>query len=65
MFVERLWRSVKYEDIYLHGNETMRELKVALASYFGFCNARRLHQSLEDRTLDEAYFGTDEMKKAA
>ena len=65
VFVERLWRSVKYEEIYLHGYETVREVKTALASYFGFYNARRPHQSLEYRTPDERYFGTDEMKKAA
>ena len=65
VFVERLWRSVKYEDIYLHAYETVSEVKVALASYFSFYNARRPHQSLEYRTPDEMYFGTDEMKKAA
>jgi putative transposase len=43
----------------------VREVKVALASYFSFYNARRPHQSLEYRTPDEMYFGTDEMKKAA
>jgi len=65
VFVERLWRSVKYEDIYLHAYETVREVKLALASYFSFYNARRPHQSLEYRTPDEMYFGTNEMKKAA
>jgi putative transposase len=65
VFVERPWRSVKYEDIYLHAYETVRDVKVALASYFSFYNARRPHHSLEYRTPDEMYFGTDEMKKAA
>jgi putative transposase len=65
VFVERLWRSVKYEDLYLHAYETVREVQVALARYFSFYNARRPHQSLGYRTPDEAYFGTDEMKKAA
>ena len=65
VFVERLWRSVKYEDIYLHAYETVSEVKVTLASYFSFYNARRPHQSLEYRTPDEMYFGTDEMKTAA
>lgn len=65
VFVERLWRSVKYEEIYLHAYETVREVKAALVSYFGFYNARRPHQSLEYRTPDEMYFGTSEMKKAA
>ena len=65
VFVERLWRSVKYEEIYLHGYETVREVRDALANYFSFYNARRPHQSLEYRTPDEVYFGTGEMKKAA
>jgi putative transposase len=65
VFVERLWRSVKYEQIYLHAHETMRELKAALTSYFGFYNARRPHQSLAYQTPDEVYFGTGELKKAA
>ncbi len=65
VFVERLWRSVKYEDLYLHAYETMRELKAALANYFDFYNARRPHQSLDYRTPDEMYFRTNEMKKAA
>jgi putative transposase len=65
VFVERLWRSVKYEDIYLHAYESVRELKTALARYFEFYNVRRPHQSLDYRTPDEMYFGTNEMKKAA
>jgi len=67
VFVERLWRSVKYEDIYLHAYETLSELKAALARYFGFYNARRPHQSLQYRTPDEIYFaaGVMPMKKAA
>lgn len=65
VFVERLWRSVKYEDIYLHAYQSVRELKTALACYFEFYNARRPHQSLEDRTPDEVYFATVDMKKAA
>jgi putative transposase len=65
VFVERLWRSVKYEDIYLHAYESVRELKSALARYFEFYNVRRPHQSLEYRTPDEMYFETTLMKKAA
>ena len=65
VFVERLWRSVKYEDIYLHAYESVRELKTALARYFEFYNVRRPHQSLDYRTPDEMYFGTNEIKKAA
>ena len=65
VFVERLWRSVKYESIYLHAYDTVREVKLALASYFSFYNARRVHQSLDYRTPDEMYFGTNAMKTAA
>ena len=65
VFVERLWRSVKYEEIYLHAHQTMRELKAALQSYFSFYNTRRPHQSLDYQTPDEVYFGTGGLKKAA
>ena len=65
VFVERLWRSVKYECIYLHAYETPREVRLALTDYFHFYNARRPHQSLDYQTPDEVYFATGEMKRAA
>lgn len=65
VFVERLWRSVKYEEIYLHAHETVREVKTALRRYFDFYNARRPHQSLDYRTPDEMYVGNDNLKEAA
>lgn len=65
VFVERLWRNVKYEEIYLHAHETVRALKTAMAGYFEFYNARRLHQSLDYRTPDEVYFETEFTKQAA
>jgi putative transposase len=65
VFVERLWRSVKYESIYLHAYETPREVRAALARYFEFYNAQRPHQSLEYRTPDEIYFGRHALKGAA
>ena len=55
VFVERLWRSVKYEDVYLKGYERVPELECGLRSYFGFYNAERLHQSLGYRTPAEVY----------
>jgi putative transposase len=55
IFVERLWRSVKYEDVYLQGYGTMGELTVGLARYFAFYNGERPHQSLGNRTPHEAY----------
>ena len=65
VFIERLWRSVKYEDIYLHAYESVSEVRRALTSYFRFYNVDRPHQSLEYRTPDEMYFATDTVKKAA
>ena len=55
IFVERLWRSVKYEDVYLQGYGTMGELTVGLARYFAFYNGERPHQSLGNRTPHEVY----------
>jgi len=65
VFIERLWRSVKYEDIYLHAYETVSELRAAMGSYFSFYNTGRPHQSLEYRTPDEVYFATNIIKTAA
>jgi putative transposase len=50
VFVERMWRSVKYEDVYLRGYETVPKLERGLAAYFRFHNEGRFHQSLEYRT---------------
>jgi putative transposase len=56
VFIERLWRSVKYEEVYLHGYANGSEARTALTRYFSFYNARRLHQSLDYRTPDKVYF---------
>ena len=55
IFVERLWRNVKYEDVYLKGYATMGELMVGLAEYFAFYNGERPHQSLGNETPDVVY----------
>ena len=55
IFVERLWRSVKYEDVYLQGYGTMGELTLGLARYFAFYNGERPHQSLGNWTPHEVY----------
>jgi putative transposase len=65
VFVERLWRSVKYEHIYLHAHESVREVNIALKGYFDFYNVSRPHQSLDYQTPDEMYFGHDKLKQAA
>jgi putative transposase len=57
VFVERLWRSVKYEDIYLKNYATVLDLEMGLESYFGFYNDERVHQSLEYQTPAEVHFG--------
>ena len=57
VFVERLWRSVKYEDIYIRGYEAVPELHHGLGRYFGFYNDERLHQSLGYRTPAAVYQG--------
>jgi len=57
VFIERLWRSVKYEEVYLHAYTNGTEARTALTRYFSFYNARRSHQALEYRRPDELYFG--------
>jgi putative transposase len=55
VFVERLWRSVKYEDVYLHGYEAVPDLARGLGRYFGFYNHERFHQALGYRTPADVY----------
>lgn len=56
VFVERLWKSVKYEEVYLRAYDSVSEAKAHLGRYFHFYNARRPHQSLNAKTPDEIYF---------
>jgi len=65
VFVERLWRSVKYENVYLHAYESVVEARAGISKYLDFFNSKRPHSSLRGRTPDEAYFLTDDMKEAA
>ena len=58
VFIERLWRSVKYEDVYLRSYENGREVQAGLIQYFDFYNRERIHQSHEYQTPDEIYFAT-------
>jgi putative transposase len=55
VFVERLWRSVKYEDIYIKNYELVPELESGLKAYFWFYDEERPHQSLDYRTPGEVY----------
>jgi putative transposase len=56
VFVERLWRSVKYEEVYLHAYESVSAAKAGIGKYFAFFNTRRPHTSLDRRTPDTVYF---------
>jgi len=58
IFVERLWRSVKYEEVYLHDYQTVQEARAHLSDYFQFYNNERPHETLGYRTPHEFYFGT-------
>jgi putative transposase len=65
VFIERLWRSVKYEHVYLHAYENVEEARQQLANYFSFYNVRRPHSSLGGATPDTAYFTKIDTKRAA
>jgi len=56
VFVERLWRSVKYEEVYLRAYASVAEARASIASYLRFYNSRRPHSSLDRQTPDQAYF---------
>ena len=56
VFVERLWRSVKYEEVYLRAYDSVSEARASLGRYLDFYNRRRPHSSLDARTPDRAYF---------
>ena len=58
VFVERLWRSIKYEEVYLHAYESVKQAKAGIARYVEFYNTRRPHSSLDKSTPDEFYFAT-------
>ena len=60
IFVERLWRTVKYEAVYIHSYESVRDTWSNLERYFRFYNTARIHESLGYRTNHEVYFGESE-----
>jgi putative transposase len=61
VFVERLWRTIKYEEVYLHAYESVSEARGGIGRYLDLYNHRRPHSSLDGRTPDDAYFGHDSM----
>ena len=65
VFVERLWRTVKYEHVYLHAYDSTSEAKTKLSQYFDFYNQRRPHSRLDRQTPDQVYFNSLHLKQAA
>ncbi len=65
VFVERLWRSVKYEEVYLRAYATVAEARASIGRYLGWYNGSRPHSSLDRRTPDQAYFNTTPLLAAA
>ena len=65
IFVERLWRSIKYEEVYLHAYDSVSAATAGIGRYFTLYNTRRPHSSLADRTPDEVYFFSRSLTAAA
>lgn len=65
VFIERLWRSVKYEEVYLTAYDNGTQARQGLADYFVFYNSRRRHQGLNRRTPDEVYHHNQPLPQAA
>ncbi len=65
VFVERLWRTVKYEEVYLKAYDSVCEARASIGRYLIFYNEGRPHSSLDGRTPDEAYFGKKQRPMAA
>ena len=63
VFNERLWRSVKYEEVYLNDYATVSEAKEGIRNYINFYNQERPHQSLDYKTPAEVYFGIDNQNR--
>lgn len=56
VFVERLWRSIKYEEVYLRAYDTVADARTSMGKYLAFYNGRRPHSSLDRMTPNEVYF---------
>src|SRR5205085_7032752 len=65
VFVERLWRSVKYEEVYLRAYESVGQARDSIGRYLDFYNRRRPHSSLDGDTPDQAYFNSPPIRMAA
>jgi putative transposase len=65
VFIERFWRSIKYEEVYLHGYDGVAEARQSIGRYLEFYNGRRPHSALDQRTPDQAYFDWRPLRTAA
>lgn len=65
VFVERLWRSIKYEEVYLKAYQSVSEARASIGRYLHFYNTLRPHSALDRQTPDEAYFGSKDIAMAA
>jgi len=65
VFVERLWKTIKYEHVYLHAYDTVSEAREKITMYLDFYHRRRPHTALDRRTPDDVYFGSMPQQLAA
>ena len=65
VFIERFWRTIKYEEVYLNAYEGVSEAQQSIGHYIAFYNARRPHAALDGRTPDQAYFDPLPLRTAA
>jgi len=65
VFVERFWRTIKYEEVYLHGYDCVAEARQSIGRYLEFYNGRRPHSALDQRTPNQAYFDWRPLRTAA
>ena len=65
VFIERLWKSIKYEEVYLHAYDSVSAAKAGIARYVSFYNTRRPHASLDRQTPDTVYFNPSSLAAAA
>jgi putative transposase len=65
VFVERLWRSIKYEEVYLRAYDCVTEARASIGHNLNFYNGRRSHSSLDGVTPDQAYFNSLPLRLAA
>ena len=65
VFLERFWRSVKYEEVYLRAYDSVDEARASLSRYIHFYNSHRPHSSLDGRAPDQAYFNSLPFRAAA